>query len=43
MTDERPDPDKLLEKMQRAEAKARGGRLKIFFGALTSCASDSMA
>ncbi len=33
MTDERPDPDKLLEKVRRAEAKARGGRLKIFFGA----------
>jgi two-component system sensor histidine kinase KdpD len=33
MPDNRPDPDKLLEKVQRAEAKARGGRLKIFFGA----------
>ena len=33
MTDQRPDPDKLLEKVQRDEAKARAGRLKIFFGA----------
>jgi two-component system sensor histidine kinase KdpD len=33
MTDQRPDPDKLLERVQRAEAKARAGRLKIFFGA----------
>jgi two-component system sensor histidine kinase KdpD len=33
MTDQRPDPDKLLEKVQRAEEKARTGRLKIFFGA----------
>jgi two-component system sensor histidine kinase KdpD len=29
----RPDPDKLLERVQRSEAKARRGRLKIFFGA----------
>ena len=33
MTDDRPDPDKLLEKVQRDEARARAGRLKIFFGA----------
>jgi two-component system sensor histidine kinase KdpD len=33
MTDQRPDPDKLLEKVQREEAKAKTGRLKIFFGA----------
>ena len=29
----RPDPDKLLAAVQRAEAKQRSGRLKIFFGA----------
>lgn len=33
MNDQRPDPDALLEKVQRAEAKRRRGRLKIFFGA----------
>jgi two-component system sensor histidine kinase KdpD len=33
VTDERPHPDKLLEKVQREEAKATRGRLKIFFGA----------
>jgi two-component system sensor histidine kinase KdpD len=33
MSDARPDPDKLLEKVRRAEARARGGRLKVFFGA----------
>ncbi len=33
MADQRPDPDALLEKVQRAEAKRRRGRLKIFFGA----------
>ena len=33
MNDQRPDPDSLLEKVQRAEAKRRRGRLKIFFGA----------
>src|SRR5262245_27815711 len=33
MAEERPDPDKLLATVQRAEAKARSGRLKIFFGA----------
>jgi two-component system sensor histidine kinase KdpD len=31
--DQRPDPDALLEKVQRAEAKRHRGRLKIFFGA----------
>ena len=33
MNDQRPDPDALLEKVQRAEAIRRRGRLKIFFGA----------
>ncbi len=33
MADQRPDPDSLLERVQRAEAKRRRGRLKIFFGA----------
>ena len=33
MNEQRPDPDALLEKVQRAEAKRRRGRLKIFFGA----------
>ncbi len=33
MTDERPDPDALLARVQRDEAAARRGRLKIFFGA----------
>src|SRR5512139_1787267 len=30
---ERPDPDALLAKVEREQAKARRGRLKIFFGA----------
>jgi len=30
---ERPDPDELLDKLQRDEAKRQRGRLKIFFGA----------
>ncbi len=30
---ERPDPDALLDKIQREEEKQRRGRLKIFFGA----------
>jgi two-component system, OmpR family, sensor histidine kinase KdpD len=30
---ERPDPDQLLEHVQAEEARARRGRLKIFFGA----------
>jgi two-component system sensor histidine kinase KdpD len=33
MNDQRPDPDALLERVQRAEAKRRRGRLKVFFGA----------
>jgi two-component system sensor histidine kinase KdpD len=33
MNDQRPDPDALLEKVQRAESRRRRGRLKIFFGA----------
>jgi two-component system sensor histidine kinase KdpD len=33
MAEQRPDPDALLEKVQRAEAMRRRGRLKIFFGA----------
>lgn len=33
MTDTRPDPDALLAKVQQAQAAARRGRLKIFFGA----------
>lgn len=33
MADQRPDPDALLEKVQRAENRRRRGRLKIFFGA----------
>ena len=32
MPDQRPDPDALLEKVQREEAEQRRGRLKIFFG-----------
>lgn len=30
---ERPDPDALLDKLQRDEEKRRRGRLKVFFGA----------
>ena len=33
MNDPRPDPDELLARVQRDEAKSRRGRLKIFFGA----------
>ena len=33
MAGQRPDPDSLLEKVQRAEARRRRGSLKIFFGA----------
>jgi two-component system sensor histidine kinase KdpD len=33
VTEQRPDPDALLAKVQREEAKSRRGRLKIFFGA----------
>ena len=32
MNDERPDPDALLASLKKAEAKARRGVLKIFFG-----------
>jgi len=31
--EQRPDPDALLARVQREEAKSRRGRLKIFFGA----------
>ena len=33
MAEARPDPDALLARVQRQEAKARRGKLKIFFGA----------
>ena len=33
MSDQRPDPDQLLDRLNSAEAKARRGKLKIFFGA----------
>ena len=33
MTEQRPDPDQLLEHVQAEEARARRGRLRIFFGA----------
>jgi two-component system, OmpR family, sensor histidine kinase KdpD len=33
MTDERPDPDALLARLQEEDAQARRGKLKIFFGA----------
>jgi len=33
MTDQRPDPDQLLNRLQQEEAQARRGKLKIFFGA----------
>ncbi|MGA7983861.1 MAG: two-component system sensor histidine kinase KdbD, partial [Burkholderiales bacterium] len=33
MSDARPDPDALLARVQREEAKARRGKLKVFFGA----------
>ena len=33
MDDQRPDPDELLEKVHRQEARAGRGRLKVFFGA----------
>ena len=33
MPDQRPDPDQLLNRLNEAEAKARRGNLKIFFGA----------
>ena len=33
MSDARRDPDALLARVQREEAKAKRGKLKIFFGA----------
>jgi len=33
MTQDRPDPDRLLARVQAEEARARRGRLRIFFGA----------
>ena len=33
MSEARPDPDALLARVQREEAKAKRGKLKIFFGA----------
>ncbi|MEJ0044935.1 MAG: hypothetical protein WDN04_01370 [Rhodospirillales bacterium] len=33
MNKARPDPDALLAKVQREQARSRRGRLKIFFGA----------
>lgn len=33
MTEQRPDPDVLLARVQQDDAKARRGKLKIFFGA----------
>jgi two-component system sensor histidine kinase KdpD len=33
MNDQRPDPDQLLARVERDKAKAKRGRLKIFFGA----------
>ena len=33
MTETRPDPDQLLDRIQAEEARAARGRLKIFFGA----------
>lgn len=33
MSDQRPNPDALLDKIQRDEEKAQRGKLKIFFGA----------
>jgi two-component system sensor histidine kinase KdpD len=34
MNSKRPDPDQLLARVEREKAKARRGRLKIFFGAV---------
>jgi two-component system sensor histidine kinase KdpD len=33
MSEARPDPDALLERVKRTEAEAKRGRLKVFFGA----------
>ena len=32
MTDQRPDPDALLAELKSEDARARRGRLKVFFG-----------
>ena len=32
LTDQRPDPDLLLAKVNRQEQKARRGKLRIYFG-----------
>ena len=42
MSDERPDPDELLARVQAAEAKASRGKLKIFFGAVTITRNTSL-
>ena len=36
----RPDPDALLARVQREEAKAKRGKLKVFFGATVDYAGD---
>jgi len=33
MTNQRPDPDQLLDRLKEDEARARRGKLKVFFGA----------
>src|SRR5512134_3505803 len=33
MADDRPDPDQLLAQVQAEEARAKRGRLRVFFGA----------
>ena len=33
MSDSRPDPDRLLERLKQEDAQARRGKLKIYFGA----------
>ena len=33
MAEQRPNPDELLDRLQREEAKAHRGKLKVFFGA----------
>ena len=33
MAESRPDPDQLLERVRTEEARAKRGRLRIFFGA----------
>jgi len=39
MADARPDPDALLARVQREEAKAKRGKLKVFFGATVTLRS----